>query len=1024
MIENDTDEFKKGNSYDDEDEDIDMELLETKSNKELIRVAKSLKLKPNGKKSEIIERIKKFIKESKNSKQELSKHNLINKFNSNIYQLPIRDIEKQEELFWKVFKNKILFKEIFKFLNCKYHSYDDLIYIDWMLDNGYLNLLKDKIKRNQPIILFFNNYNIQCKWYSNIFVKIKQQKEFLKIISTPPTTTPQPSPPPTTIVNENNKEFFESLFKNYSKYFVSLRRVLKELIVLGIFQGFQILIDNSYCSFESNKNGKSREYLLAKKLVLMNRYSRLKMFRYFWEVYIEREFTNDKSKIKETLLSIIEKESRGYFDCSNPPKRFKFLNYLLESGIIQKNLFKQLFEKHLENINGQQMNKLTINDLIHYFHSISHINNIKKDSNKNKNNNNNNINNNNNNNDSDEFNLILSTINEIKSSLSKSQLKLQIKLIIPILLNYIIDQGNNDYQIIINNIKKLVYFCEEKGPIHRKKIQEMEMKLIFNLDFNLDILKPNHPSQISGDIKYFLINSLENGNYGLLKFIVQNYGDSKVLPIIYTKFKSISNHGEEYPNLLFANCPSEKQRIQFINEAINDHKNNKNRNEWSSLAVFTLFYLLISYDDLELLEIAIKGYGGEDFLLNNVFNDGCTHIIKLLEKDSLMALHQKYLSSFSNFHRHIKSIRMLDYCFKNLNNFFKKVNDMVSWYSLGRIDLLERFEQLLGITNDHNKSNTDLLLPFSIYYIFDESCSGFERSNLVKTAAYIVKKPIGIYQYSEDALTIYIDINKNQRLDIDDVITIISKTNRKMKLDGDGDYDKKNHYVNSNKVKLINWIYNYRYDDLKSGRFTITNGYYVGLFISNKLNNSCSIKSICSNDEINNQWIFKNNYSKTLSDVEDLIYSPTIYDKVIIELLDWVEISGDIDLLSKLLKEYYFPLFDSNNDPRNCKENTKQTLFNFLMNVIKRGWLKIIQHLFYDHQCRRVLTKKLSRNNSIFNQRELNSLLEYAIHWDQFYIADFFINRMGFKISQNQLFNAIERKYTSSKLSVVYNLFK
>ncbi|KAM9951938.1 hypothetical protein ACTFIT_002625 [Dictyostelium discoideum] len=65
--------------------------------------------------------------------------------------------------------------------------------------------------------------------------------------------------------------------------------------------------------------------------------------------------------------------------------------------------------------------------------------------------------------------------------------------------------------------------------------------------------------------------------------------------------------------------------------------------------------------------------------------------------------------------------------------------------------------------------------------------------------------------------------------------------------------------------------------------------------------------------------------------------------------------------------------------------------------VIKNGWLRIIQHLFYDQQYRRVLTKKLSSNNSIYTQTELSLLLRHAISWDQFYIAEFFVDQMGLK---------------------------
>ncbi|KAN0018220.1 hypothetical protein ACTFIU_010834 [Dictyostelium citrinum] len=85
-----------------------------------------------------------------------------------------------ERLFWKVFRNKLLFKQIFKPSTFKLgiYSYYECNRYDWMVNNGYLELLKDKVFRNDK------NLKINIK---NMF----------------------------TIFKKDNQSFFSILFKNY-----------------------------------------------------------------------------------------------------------------------------------------------------------------------------------------------------------------------------------------------------------------------------------------------------------------------------------------------------------------------------------------------------------------------------------------------------------------------------------------------------------------------------------------------------------------------------------------------------------------------------------------------------------------------------------------------------------------------------------------------------------------------------------------------------------------------------------------
>ncbi|KAM9962741.1 hypothetical protein ACTFIR_005658 [Dictyostelium discoideum] len=122
-------------------------------------------------------------------------------------------MEREEILFWKIFKNKYLFKEIFKKrsfrLGC--YSYYECNKVDWMIDNGYFNLLYYKIDKNDKNLII-------------------DEKTIFKYF-------------------QNDNSIFSKLFKNYP----NLINLVSEMIENNNLQAFKVIVyEYNYIATESN----------------------------------------------------------------------------------------------------------------------------------------------------------------------------------------------------------------------------------------------------------------------------------------------------------------------------------------------------------------------------------------------------------------------------------------------------------------------------------------------------------------------------------------------------------------------------------------------------------------------------------------------------------------------------------------------------------------------------------------------------------------------------------------------------
>ncbi|EGC31253.1 hypothetical protein DICPUDRAFT_82847 [Dictyostelium purpureum] len=146
-----------------------------------------------GKKCVIYKRVSEFFGAQQTLAIEKQEKESINSFNKDTAQLKFKDIAPHETLFWAIFRNKVIFKNIFSnFIFSRSFSYERLNSLNFILDR-YTNgeaILKDKVKSAQNLQLILNyNYTYEIKTICETIIK----------------DTP------------SNRSFYQQLFSNYSK---------------------------------------------------------------------------------------------------------------------------------------------------------------------------------------------------------------------------------------------------------------------------------------------------------------------------------------------------------------------------------------------------------------------------------------------------------------------------------------------------------------------------------------------------------------------------------------------------------------------------------------------------------------------------------------------------------------------------------------------------------------------------------------------------------------------------------------
>ncbi|KAM9971144.1 hypothetical protein ACTFIW_011118 [Dictyostelium discoideum] len=134
--------------------------LEKKNLKSIKEIAQSYSISTNRlKKAEIIEKIKVVKRKREYEEEEKQKEN-VNPSNKNKKLTNTDNNEPTEKLFWELFRNIVIFKKIFSFIDNQFSiTYDSMSSITQLIDSNRFCILKDKVYRNCKYLQFNTSEN-------------------------------------------------------------------------------------------------------------------------------------------------------------------------------------------------------------------------------------------------------------------------------------------------------------------------------------------------------------------------------------------------------------------------------------------------------------------------------------------------------------------------------------------------------------------------------------------------------------------------------------------------------------------------------------------------------------------------------------------------------------------------------------------------------------------------------------------------------------------------------------------------
>ncbi|KAM9970559.1 hypothetical protein ACTFIR_002419 [Dictyostelium discoideum] len=755
--------------------DIDM-INENQNYHEIIKIAKSYNIKIKGNKSEIIKRINKYIKEKKENKLQTKEIT----FKSKIDDLPIKDIEISERLFWKIFKNKVLFKNIFSnfhhsFLN-SYHCINDL---SFMVKNNQIELLKDKVYKNQLHIEY------------NEYLPKQQPQQQQQLVSRSVNSKPIKSLHWYEYIFKAIKDdvnFYQYLFLNYNKYFLNnYYQVVLSAIEHGCLIALKILLEEGYYQFEqissssiniqkTNPTSKINNPSITKIQLLTSAirnaciYSKLKIYKYLTEDYMVNTIYLSKNEKKEISNLLIESNFFRCISSSGKKSTMKFLNYLFDSNgkfksIIDNRPIKTMLQTEIQsNFFSGKKSILRIFSLSNLIESVKIFE-------------------------------LLSNENFDWSKIEYTNEQLNSKLI------FLLDQG-----LVLSS----------SSSSSTKSIKDMVIQLFNNLCSYVGlplydyILINKEVSQSLGVsiVPLLLKISLKFGNHSIFEQIQKKYPNylTDVWPC------AIPNKIE-----LFKFCKNNRERkVQFIKGIIHPISDPGNSN-----AILFVLRLLIRNDDISLLELAVEELGGIS---------QASLLFKTLTSNSNENFKHFIFNCFM-------STSMLEYCFNNFPWIFdlveKEKNCVEIWCRLGRMDLLKRFEQFI----DHEKYDKFLLI-IKKRLNFVNYPTAFKQSNqhlFSKIASHIVKKPEVCWNFDETILQLSKPIPNQQHYE--NIKHLIEKSTIKSYQPFQSLYDPI-ELLNTWDINLLDWLFSFNDgNEIKSGRCILDfNTFFTGLILTNRLN--------------------------------------------------------------------------------------------------------------------------------------------------------------------------------------------
>ncbi|KAM9987911.1 hypothetical protein ACTFIZ_003273 [Dictyostelium cf. discoideum] len=601
---------------------VKIDKLEYKNLEEIKFIATSIGIFKNGiRKHDLIEKIKIFIRINNEIVENKIKKDNINPFNRNTFDslvIPISGKDGENELlFWKVFKNKSVFKTIMSHtqtISISKIQYDHIVSVESMINNNQINILKDKVKSNKYLSFFSNvDYIALGRMHQK---RIGWYQLFLKI--------------------QDDKEFYKNLFKNYKDQIPFLDDnnkfgiIVDQLITANCIVGLQVLIENSLYTptIQNLKDSISGYGIKLIKLMLphisneeieKNIDDLVYAISHYSNSYNIYYFENDSTRDDEYYETI------------------KFLINLLKSNtkhsntailhliVIVFDLFKSEKKENLKTL----IELITLFDSLDYWETFKKLAiNFKYPWHEEESFNSNEV--------ESLINEFKNKIESIKSKFSNDQLESSVYH--PI--NY--QSKENDTISKLLSIYHIVnkprsYWLLEFFICYRG---EFKVKQGFDLCQILDSLPDSRTNLFA--FKKIIV---EHANYRIWStcFYVNSPNKSKIDEYTFDHFSH-----ENF--ILFKKCPNRESQIELIDNLINDILTSSK----DKLVPIFLLMLLVKNDNLELI----------DYFFSKVNKN----LIVASRNDP-----NQLLSEHSIF-KNIKSIEMFEYLFNKLDHFSFSIN--------------------------------------------------------------------------------------------------------------------------------------------------------------------------------------------------------------------------------------------------------------------------------------------------------------------------------------------------------------
>ncbi|KAK5574575.1 hypothetical protein RB653_009828 [Dictyostelium firmibasis] len=536
--------------------DIDYNELEKESLKSIKEIAATYSLSTNKlKKKEIIEKIKVIAKRKREYKEEQEQKENVNSFNKLIKLTITEGIEPTELLFWKLFRNKSIYKKIFSFMDNRFSvGYDSISSIPEMIQLNQFGMLKEKVNRNCRFLHFPCTLS-----YENLYSK--PESFFLKKLF------------------ENIKDdyqFYRNYFKNDNAYHSSPNNISLALILSKNLEIYQLYINEfNYKPTKTDLktsiiigSNKFISYLLQLNplpsyhtTLLTNDFYDFKYQQAAFEIYSFKnnhlfygllcyfDFINSvnsssrdtKHELKiDTLIEIITLEDHE------------------EIGINEKSTLKELISicKLISKLNESNIDESTTDLTTESFESV----------------------------------LTLKDIENFTNKIDKVRLKSTLDN--PINFeNQTINKNINNTNCKISDDSEIKEFIKELLILYCSTVNDSRLTILSLCYFDID-----------ADTQYFstYYDFLHEGAFRFGDFNFFSFYQTKCeRKIFYTSLLPKNDRCQSVINdkILFSNCLDRDKKIKFIDQII---ENNHKLAECNGITYF--FYMLVVYNDLELIQ--------------------------------------------------------------------------------------------------------------------------------------------------------------------------------------------------------------------------------------------------------------------------------------------------------------------------------------------------------------------------------------------------------------------------------------